>query len=207
MNIPNSLLTGGFSFGRNAIGIIVRPYETYRRIVDRENVWELWYLAFLLVVYFALASIIKTASFRPFLLTQQFVLLISASGMSFLLTVALLWFVAGKFGGKGALKGFLVAWGYTMVPTFVWFLSTSLLYVLLPPPRTTRPEGILFSIVYLVFSATLFFWKAQLAYLALRFGLRMDLGKILLTWVIVGPLLGLYSIAMYRLGIFRIPFL
>ncbi len=203
----DAVLAGGVSFGRNLLGIIFRPYETYRRIVDRANPWELLYLGVLLAVYFATSSVVKTVSFRPFLLTKQLVVLALAVSMSFVFTVTVLYSIARAVGGKGRFRALAIAWAYTLIPTLVWFLTTSLLYVLLPPPRTARPLGIIYSLLYLVFSATLFFWKMTLGYLALRFSLRLDLVKILLVVAITLPLLALYSLMMYRWGIFKVPFL
>ena len=186
----NHVLVSGLSFGRTVIGIATRPYETYRRIVSRGTMWELAYVGVLVSLY-CYISRIRVA---PVVLT-------------YLVTAGLFWCIGSFAGAKGRLTGFFIAWGYTLVPTLVWFSTTSLLYVLIPPPRSTRPEGFLFSILYLLFSATLLFWKVILSYLALRFGLRLDLGKISLVSLIVLPILFLYSIALYRMGIFRIPFL
>lgn len=203
----DQLLVAGVSFGRNCIGIVTRPYVTYRRIVERGNIWELPYLTLLLVCYFAIASAVKTPSFRPFLLTKQFLTLSFAASSLSILAITLLWHVGKAIGGKGSAKGFAVGWAYTLVPTVVWFFSTSILYVVLPPPRTTSVAGIAFSLLFLVFSITLLFWKITLSYLALRFGLRLGLYKIFLVTIIVGPLLGFYSIWMYRVGILKVPFL
>ena len=201
------LVAAGLTFARHVTGIIVRPYETYRKIVDRGSFGELLYIGLLLVLYFALASVVKTAAFRPFLLTKQFVHLSLGAGFSFFVIVATLWLVGTLMGGKGSPKGLLVAWAYTLVPTVLWFFSTSVLYVFLPPPRTTSFAGIAFSVLFLGFSTTLLFWKVMLAYLTLRFSLHMDLLRIIGMTIVVGPFLAVYSYVMYRLGIFRVPFL
>lgn len=207
MDALEQLLAAGVAFGRTMVGIITRPYETYRRIVERASLWELAYIGCLLAGYFAIASVVKTAAFRPFLLTRQFTVLAAAAGATYIGVIGMMWIIGRKLGGKGTLSGIAVAWGYTLIPTLVWFLTTSVLYLLLPPPRTTSFAGLMFSGLYLVFSATLFFWKLTLAYLTLRFGMKLDLAKILVMTAIIGPLLGLYSVGMYRMGIFRIPFL
>ncbi len=184
------LLSAGIGFGRTLVGIVTRPYETYRRVVERGSAWELVYVGVLVALY-CLLSRIQVA---PVVVT-------------YLLTVGLFWYIGRLFGAQGRALGFLLGWGYTLIPTLVWFWITSLLYVLVPPPRTTSPQGMIFSVLYLLFSATFLFWKVTLAYLALRFGLKLDLAKISLVSAIVLPILGIYSIAMYRWGIFRIPFL
>jgi hypothetical protein len=195
------------AFIQNVIGLVTRPYETCRRIVDRGGLGELVYVAILLSVYFAFVSVVKVAAFRPFLLSRQFIVLAAATGTTYVLAIALFW-IAGKLvKADGKLKGLALLWGYSLLATLTWFLATSILYVILPPPRTTSLAGVLFSILFLIFSATLFFWKATIAYLTLRFGLRLNLGKILIVFTLTLPALGLYSYWLYRVGIFRIPFI
>ena len=205
--METSLIVALVAFGRNVVGLVTRPYETCRRIVDRGGFGELVYLAILLSVYFAFASFVKVAAFRPFLLSRQFIVLAAATGTTYILTVALFWTAGKLVGAQGKLKGFAVSWGYSLLATLTWFLATSILYVILPPPRTTSTAGVAFSILFLIFSATLLFWKATIAYLTLRFGLRLNLGKILVVFALTLPVLGLYSYGMYTFGIFRIPFI
>lgn len=202
-----SVVVALVAFSKNIVGMVTRPYEAYRRIADHGSLWELLYIGLVLSFYFAIASVVKTAAFRPFLLTRQFVLLAGASALTYLTVVFLLWEIGKLVGGKGTLRAVLLGWGYTLVPTTLWFLMTSLLYVLLPPPRTNSPAGTLFSVLFLLFSTALFFWKFMLAYLTLRFGLRLDLGRIAIVTLICLPLLIAYSMLMYRWGIFRVPFL
>jgi len=207
MDLAASILVGWISFGRNFLGTITRPYEAYRRIVERGTLWELVPIGVFLAAYFALASIVKTAAFRPFLLTKQFVALGVGASSGFLLAVSVLWIVGRLVGGEGKLGKLGVAWAYTLLPTTVWFLVTSILYVLVPPPRTTSALGVTFSIVFLVFSATIFWWKATLAYLALRFSLKLDLARILVVVFMSAPVLAFWSWLMYRWNIFTVPFL
>lgn len=181
------ILIAGISFGRNCVGLVVRPYETYRRIIDKGSVWELVFIAMLVVA----------SAFR----------FVVAAGATYALVVVLVWLVGQRIGGRGTLKSVALGWGYTMLPTVCWFFMTSLLYVLLPPPRTTSLAGIAFSVLFLMVSGTLFFWKLTLGYLTLRFGLKLDLARILIVVGVVSPLMGAWSYGMYRLGIFKVPFL
>jgi len=201
------LAISGLAFGQNVLGIITRPYETYRRIVHKSSLWEMVYIGTCLALYFVTAALVKTSLFRPFLMTRQFVLLGAAATITFLLAVSLFWQVGRWFGVKENFQGFVLGWSYSLIPTLFWFLMTSLLFVALPPPRTTSVLGVTFSIVYLLISVTLLFWKIILAFLSLRFGLRLDFAKIIAVCGIVLPILGAYSFGMYRLGIFRIPFI
>ena len=204
--MSDQLVVAIYSFGRNSIGLVTRPYETYRRIVNHGSLWEFVPLFILIASYLGVASFVKTAAFRPYMLTKQFVILALAVGMTFGLVVGLLWIVGRFVGGKGTLRGVLFGWAYTLIPTVCWFYLTSFLYMLLPPPRTTRPLGIIFSALFLLFSSVLFFWKIILSYLTVRFSLKLDLLRISIVFFIVIPIVVLYSIGMYRLGIFKIPF-
>ena len=183
----DQLILSGIAFGRNAIGLVIRPYETYRRIIDKGSVWELVFIAVFVMV----------SAFR----------FVFAAAATYTLVVVLVWFVGQRVGGRGTFKGVAIAWGYTLVPTVCWFFMTSLLYIVLPPPRTTSTAGIAFSVLFLVVSATLFFWKLTLGYLTLRFVLKLDLARIFVVVGIVGPIVGAWSWGMYRLGIFKVPFL
>jgi hypothetical protein len=203
----HTIALAGISFGQHMVGIILRPYETYRRIVREGTVWELAYIAVLLGLYFATATLIKNPSFRPFLLTRQFVVLASATGCAYCTVVGLMAAIGRLLKSQGKLRGLALGWAYSLVPTLVWFWVTSFLYVLIPPPRTTSFLGIAFSVVYLLFSATVLFWKIILSYLTVRFALRFDFKKIALTGAIILPIMVIYSVGMYRLGIFRIPFI
>lgn len=196
-----------YSFARTMLGIIVRPYETYRKIIQSGLIYELVPLGGLLSLYFAVNALVKTAAFRPFTLTRHFAKTSGAALVSAILLSFLLWKLGSLMGGKGRYKNFALAWGYTLVPTVCWFLFTSMLYVLLPPPRTTNPTGIAFSFVFLTISTVLLFWKIILSYLALRFGLKLDLIRIFGVIALAAPFVVIYSIGMYRLGIFRIPFI
>lgn len=203
----DNLLAGGVAFIRNTAGLVTRPYETYRRIVEHGTLWELPFIGILVGLYLAIASVVRTSAFRPFLLTKHFVTLGVSAVITCLFVVILAW-ISGKIvGSKGSVSRIGLAWSYTLVPTVVWFLVTSLLYILLPPPRTTSFAGVAFSLLFLVFSVTLFFWKGMLAYLTLRFALKLDLKNIILVTALSAPFIAMYSLVMYKFGIFKVPFL
>lgn len=207
MDVITSGIFDSVLFSRTAIGLITRPYETYRRIVERGRWGELAFAAVLLCIYFALASFVKVNAFRPFLLTRQFAVLYAAAVAGFLAIVTVLWLCGRLLRQSVRLQPLAVAWGYTLVPTFVWFLATSLLYVILPPPRTTSVMGVTFSVVFLVFSATLLWWKIMLSYLTIRFALKLTLFQTIAVFCVVVPVIFAYSALMYRVGVFKVPFL
>ncbi len=207
MDTFSGLIIDGVTFGRTCIGLAVRPYETYRRIIHHGKNGELVYVALLLGVYFAIASVVKVAEFRPFLLTQQFlVLVLGAVSGALVATVSLA--VAGRaFGARIKIDSLLLGWSYTLIPTVSWFLATSVLYVLIPPPRTTSILGVTFSLLFIVFSATLLWWKVTLSYLTMRFGLKLDLGKSAMVALLCAPGMALWAWGMYSMGVFKVPFL
>ena len=207
MGLSESIIYHGIAFGRSVVGLVIRPYETYRNIAERGKTGELFYIALLLLCYFALASIVKVAAFRPFLLTKQFIVLGAGASSGALLTIFLLSLLGKLLGATVRIGTVALAWGYTLVPTVLWFFATSLLYVILPPPRTTSSAGMVFSILFLVFSAALLWWKITLSYLTLRFALRFDVTKNGVLIALAAPVLIIWSIAMYKLGIFKVPFI
>ncbi|MEK7592159.1 MAG: YIP1 family protein [Patescibacteria group bacterium] len=194
-------------FVSSVFGSISKPYESMRGVVKRSRLLELVPMFCFVLLYVGVASIVKIQEFRPFFLTGQFITLVFWIALSFGLSVLILWCMGKNIGGRGTLQSFAVSWGYTLVPTLVWFFVTSLLYVLLPPPRTSGFLGIGFSLVYLCFSAAVFLWKGTLVYLSLRFGMRLTLPKIFLVLTVFLPVMSIYSVLMYQFGIFRVPFL
>ncbi len=207
MDAVSVMVSDGIAFSRTLVGLVTRPYETYRRIVTHGKAGELVFIGVLLSAYFSLASLVKVAAFRPFLLTQHFLLL--AMGVvsgTFISTCCIV--IAGRMLKLSvSFERIFLAWSYTLIPTVLWFFATSLLFVLLPPPRTTSVAGMAFSLLFLVFSATLLWWKVTLSYLTLRFGLKADFGKGLIVALISAPVLSVWSYFMYKAGIFKVPFL
>jgi len=201
------ILTACIDFCKSTYGLIVRPYETMRRVSSHASYWELLPLGVVLSAYFGTASIVKTASFRPFLLTKQFIVMGSVAALTFGVVTGLVWFVSKTIGGVGTYKSIIIGWGYSMLPTVAWFFATSLLYIVIPPPRTTGVLGMTFSIVFLTFSTVLLLWKIILGYLTLRFGMRLDLWKIIGVVLLSSPAISAYCYILYIMGIWKVPFM
>ena len=194
-----------FRFLFNVFGSIQSPYATYRKIVS-EDPYQLIIIFALIAGYFFLVSPLKLHTLHPFLLTINASRLFTTV-MCLYLGICFLLLGLGKLlGSQPALRGVLMAWGYSLIPTLIWFFTTSVMYVFLPPPRTETILGRGFSLLYLTFSLSLFFWKGILYYLTLRFALKFDLTKIILASLIFFPLLGATSYFLYTLGIFKVPF-
>ncbi len=202
-----ALLQSGFAFFRHFVGIIISPYETYRDIEKRGRIGEMVYIGLLVGLYFSLSSVVKIASFHPLLLSRYAFVLFASALSGFGLIVSVLVLTGRLLGRQTSIGRISLLWAYTLVPTVVWFLCTSLLYIFIPPPRTTNISGVALSIVYLVVSAMIFWWKLTLSYLALRFGLKLDFSKILIFVLVSVPILILWSYMMYAIGIYKVPFL
>lgn len=195
-------------FAQNAWGSLQHPYTTYRNLTEGKNWLQVTPIVLLCVAYFSWTTLVHVGiRSHPLILSFNLAKLTIASIITFFLVVSVLVWVSRLFGGKGSFQSVVLPWTYSLLPTLLWFFTTSLLWFLFPPPRTVSWGGQALSVVFLVFSWFLFFWKGVLYYLTLRFGMRLDLLKILGVSAVVFPLGFLYSIVMYRLGIFRVPFL
>lgn len=172
-----------------------------------ETLGQLIYIFLLGIAYFTFAALVRTGLKNPFLLTLQFNKLVIGSLLNFLIVVFFLYYLGKALGGKGTFRNVLLSWSYTLIPTLIWFFATSILYILIPPPRTMSLSGKLFSVFYVGFSIALLYWKIILYYLSLRFALKLDLLKITLISAIFSIYIAAYGVIMYRLGIFRIPFI
>jgi hypothetical protein len=195
-------------FLRNTVGCVNKPYITYRKLAeDKTDGLQTIYIMFMVLSYFTFASLLKTGIRNPYLLTFKFNSLTLAFISGFLLSVAVFILMGKLMRGETKMKQVFVLWSYSLLPTVIWFFATSILYIIFPPPRTFSILGKISSIVFISFSIGLLFWKVILYYLTLRFGLRFDLKRIFYTTAIFFPVISLYSLITYKMGIFRIPFI
>jgi hypothetical protein len=202
----SAIINLGLDFVKNFIGIINQPYATYRKIV-KSDPYQLFFIFTLIAGYFSAVSPIKTRSLHPLLLTASTSRMFTIALTSYIL-ICLTILVLGKvFKSESNLKAVMLAWGYSLFPTLIWFLVTTFFYVVLPPPRQQTILGNLFSVVFIAFSLSLFFWKGLLYYLTLRFALRLSLQKIIAVSVMFIPLIFGYSVFLYKMGIFKVPFI
>lgn len=194
-------------FGKNTWGCINRPYITYRRLSGKTvNPGQTIFIFILAIGYFTFASLLRTGMRNPYLLTIKFNSLL-AGGMIGFLGIVVCFFILGKLVKVNVqLLTVFVLWAYSLLPTIIWFFFTSFMFLLLPPPRTLSIWGKLYSVFFMAFSFAVAFWKLILYYLTLRFALRLDLFRIVFISMILTPIFAGYSVLMYRLGIFRIPF-
>lgn len=195
-------------FFQNAWGSIQRPYETYRRLSEGKNLVQAIPILGLCLLYFGWTTLIHIGlRGHPLLVSVNFFKVTLAAIATFYIVLYALLLVGRLFGGRGSIQSLFLPWAYSLLPTLFWFFATSLLWLLFPPPRTLELSGKALSFAFLVFSWFLLFWKGVLYYLTLRFGMRLTFLRIAGVSCIIFPLGFLYAIFMYKLGIFRVPFL
>ncbi len=195
-------------FGRNAIGCINDPYITYRRLTQEKTaVSQTAIITIFVILYFFFVSLVRGGLQHPLVLTLKLNILLLTSATGFFGMVGLISILGKILGNRGKIRSVYVLWSYSLIPTLVWFIITSFLYLLIPPPRTLSITGKIFSVVFIAFSLAVLLWKLILFYLTVRFSLKADLKKITVITVIILPIVAIYAWVSYQLKIFRIPFI
>ncbi len=180
-----------------------------RRIsMERDNGQIIIILA-IAIGYFFYAQIVRQRTFHPLIISPSAFI----SSVTFCLTFGIAtYFFYYMYKGVKHNSGveyssFLFTFAYSLIPTFIWFYTTSTLFYLLPPPRTASFLGKGFSLVFVSFSLTLLLWRFILLYLSVRFSAKASFYRtitsigLFLVWFVP------YSYALYSLEIFRIPFI
>jgi len=180
--------------------LIFTPYKTMRKISREKDFSQIVILLGLIFVYFQLSHYYRKEDFSGLIVYLIFLFgLFSTTGFFY--------FIARVFRQKTTFLSFLFCFTYSMVPTLIWFMSNFILYLVLPPPRTMSILGKGFSIFFTAYSLSLLLWKVILFFLSVRFSSRLPFFKILymiflyLCWFVP------YSIVLYQLKIFRVPFI
>lgn len=201
------LLKSTILFVQNTYGTITAPYKTYRRLAPSKHYEQMLPLAGLIILYFWWASAVRVGIRHPFILTKSWILTSAAAEITFILAIGGIYLISRTIGAIGEIREIILPWSYSLLPTLAWFYINSFSFFILPPPRTESFAGQLFSFLFIVGSLSLFLWKGILYYLTLRFGMKLDLLRILGVSAIIFPAGIAYSILMYKLGIFRVPFI
>lgn len=171
-----------------------------RKISKETDIWQVVIIFIFIFLYFYLAN-----RLRPFTFEYYFLFLLTI--FHYLLTVYFFYYLSKFFQKDIDLNSFVFTFAYALIPTLVWFIANSFLYILLPPPRTTSMQGKAFSLFYISFAVSILLWKLILTYLAVRFSSKLNVGRViyfmLLYLVIALP----YALYLYTVGLFRIPFI
>lgn len=171
------------------------------RKISKETDWTQIVIIFILIfVYFYGAN-----KFRPMNYEFSFIYLLTV--FHYLITVFFFYFTTGFFHKNNMLSSFAFSIAYTLIPTLIWFITNSFLYVLLPPPRTTSTLGKTFSLLYIAYSVSLLLWKFILTYLAIRFSSKQNVFRVIYVMILYLVMFIPYAVFLYLMGLFRIPFI
>jgi hypothetical protein len=172
-----------------------------RKIAQEKDWWQVIIICGLVYLYFIFANIVRKKTLHPLIISSSSFI----SFVLFLLTFFLTVVFFSLFGRQ--IKSLIFSLAYSLLPTLIWFFTTSFLYFVLPPPRTYSILGQSFSLVFIIFSLILLFWKVVLFYLSLRFSLKLNFYQILYTTILFSIWFWPYSVVLYKLKMFRIPFI
>ncbi len=189
-------------------GCLNKPYETYRKLALYSYTHQTLFIAVIMSGYFTLAAVTKEGIHEGTLnIILASIKAILAAVVTFGFSVTTLFVIGKYFNGKGSFITFLTLWSFTLLPTLAWFFVSTVSYVVIPPPRTMSILGQGFSALFLAFSIGCLAWKMILYYLTFRFGLKLGTIEIAGISLVAVPLLVLYSLTFYKLGIFKVPFM
>ena len=147
--------------------LIFYPYKTMRKISLEKDYYQLLIITGLIFLYFKFIYFLRD---KPHPATLIFLIFL----FNFFLTVFFFYCLSKNFEKDVRLRSFIFTFSYSLFPTLIWFLSTSILYIFLPPPRTFSLLGKGFSIFFIAYSLSLLIWKLILEYLAVRFSTKQN---------------------------------
>lgn len=185
---------------RRFILLIFTPYKTLRKISFEKDRPQILIIFIFIFIYFYLSAFLRKSFYTPGLIFIIF------TGQ-FLLTVLFFYLIAKSLNREVDLDSFIFTLSYSLFPTIIWFITNSVFYYFLPPPRRLTIGGKLFSIFFIAFSVSLLVWKAILFFLSIRFSSRLGVYRVLYLILLYLCLFAPLSLLLYQLKIFRIPFI
>jgi hypothetical protein len=186
---------------RRSLFLAFFPYKTMRKISEDHDMSQVFLIWIFIAFYFLWANTLRQYPYEPFILYLMTV-------FHFIATIIYFFLATQVFHNyEIQIKPFILTFTYTMIPTLLWFVLNSVLYAVLPPPRTMSILGKAFSIFFISFSVTLLLWKVILVYLAIRFSAKLTFYRILYSIIIYLAMILPYALYLYSLQFFRIPFL
>lgn len=194
------LLTSLILVLRNFVLLIIFPYRTMRRVSRKSDYGQVFIIFLTIFLYFKFAYFLRD---KPYPATFTFLVFF----LHFSLTVGFFYGLSRVSDNKIKLSSFVFTLSYSFIPTLIWFASSSILYVFVPPPRSLSVLGKGFSIFFIAYSVSLLSWKMILMYLALRFSTRAGFYRIIYMLVLFLLWFIPYSVLLYHLKLFRIPFI
>ena len=180
--------------------LIFSPYKTMRTIGKEKDMWQILIILTSVSLYFQFAN--RTRGVLEPNLAGPFFFFLGFAGM-----IVFFYLLTRLWDKNIEIRPFIFTFTYSLLPTLLWFVSNSLLYRLLPPPRTISIAGRAFSILFVSYSVSLLLWKLILFYLAIRFSTKFHFPRILYLIFLYSALFIPYTLIMYYLKIFRVPFI
>ena len=195
---------------RTIVRLIIKPYATMRSLAQDFDIYQIFIIFLSVYGYFVYARIIRLQSFHVFLASSSAVISFVYFVLTFLLVMLFTYavgcvLVAVKAARPRPFRALVMLSAYSLLPTLIWFLMTSTLFVLVPPPRNPTFLGMGFSMVFIVLSTTLLLWRLVLWYLTLRFYYRAQFYTIVIVMLVFMGWFVPYSIVMYHNDIVRSP--
>lgn len=171
-----------------------------RKISQEKDYWQIGIIFFIVFVYFKFAYFLRT---DPYPATFIFLVFL----FNFCLTI-FFFYAINRFLDKNIqLSSFVFTFSYSLFPTLIWFISNSILYKLVPPPRTFSILGKAFSTFFIAYSVSLLLWKIILFYLSIRFSAKLNFYRTVYLIILYLSIFLPYSILLYHFKIFRVPFI
>lgn len=187
---------------RRIVFLIVSPYKTMRAISQDFDLTQAFIILSGVIIYFFAANNFRPYTHHPALLSFITTLHIVGTMLFFALFTAL-----SDKKKHTQMRPFILLFSYALIPTLMWFIVNSWLFILIPPPRTVSFLGKGFSILYMSFSGALLAWKMILMYLAIRYATGLQFFRIAYSLFIYLAIIIPYTLLLYSLGLFRVPFL
>lgn len=200
-----SPVVSGFVFVNRCFGLIRSPYRTMRNIAGTSSLWEAVWMFGLIGCYFIWSQTIRFGKNFFLINVHSAINLTVWVLVTALLSTIYVSFLSERTDWRSFGRRF-VLWVYTLLPTLMWFSVASMLYLLIPPPRTGRFLGDAFGLLFLIFSVTMLLWRGMLFFLAIRFVTKSDFTYSIFVTVIYLAWIVPYSLFLYSLLVFRIPF-
>lgn len=188
------------------IGLITYPYKTIRSVLNLSCNNQIIILFLISYIYFILSSITRNNNKLYevlFIANRSWIVFI----FNYCITIIFFYTISILLHSKTKLIYLIKSFALSMIPTLIWFYSTLFLYILYHPGIIGGNILYGLSVLYIIFSLVLLFWRFQLLYISVRLSTGLSFFKLIyaillfIIWYIP------YSILLYYLGIFRVPFL
>jgi hypothetical protein len=207
-----------YKIGRDTWGTVEHPYKTWKNLARERD----WRPVIVLLLFFSgyfwirvpiregWPSSLLSWGFKGFKGAVLF-------GVMYVVVTGVFWLVGkwrtprrqgyGGQEGSGDYLAIFSSWGYSYIPSAIWFGVTAGAFYLLPPPRSESGMGYLFSGVFVAMTVGLLMWKGLLYYLTMRLAVGLRPKEIGWVSVLVMVVLGVLGGWGYGMGWWRVPFI